>query len=113
MRRLSVTLIIARSMNRLSMREGCSSASHKPVAGIGVELQRDGAEMQVEIDQRGAFLALLGEDPGDGDRRGRRADAAAAAEKGDHLAEPAAVPPPPVFFSNSAVSCSRPGGLTR
>ena len=36
----------------------------QPVAGIGVELQRDRAEMQVEIESAVALLAVLGEQPG-------------------------------------------------
>ena len=59
-------------------------------AGVGVELQRDRAEMQIEVEQHGAFLVLLGQQPGAGDRRRGGADAAAAADKGDDLAEPAA-----------------------
>ena len=67
----------------------------QPAAGIGVELERDRAEMQVEIDERGALAALLGQQPGAGHRGGRRADAAAAAEKGDRPGRARRRPPPP------------------
>src|SRR6516225_429083 len=64
----------------------------QPAAGIGIELERDGAEVEIEIDERHSLLALLGKEPGAGDGGCRRADAAAAADKDDHLPQPAAGP---------------------
>ena len=60
----------------------------QPAARVEVELQRDGAEMQIEIDERDPLTPLCGHQPGAGDRRGRRADPAAAADEDDHLPQP-------------------------
>src|SRR5712691_5448345 len=43
--------------------------------------------MQIEIDERGVFLVLVGQQPGAGDRRCRGPDAAAAADKSNDLAK--------------------------
>src|SRR6516162_6860138 len=64
----------------------------QPAAGIGIELERDGAEVEIEIDERHSLAALLGKQPGAGNGCCRRADAAAAADKDDHLPQPAAGP---------------------
>src|SRR3546814_13855632 len=47
---------------------------------LQVERQRDGAELEIEIDQRRLVLALLGQDPSEIDREGAGADAAARAD---------------------------------
>ena len=64
----------------------------QPAAGIGIELERDGAEMEIEIDERHPLAALLGEQPGAGNGGCRRADAAAAADEDDHLPQSATGP---------------------
>src|SRR3546814_11208329 len=50
---------------------------------LQVERQRDGAELEIEIDQRRLVLALLGQDPSEIDREGAGADAAARADPSD------------------------------
>ena len=47
--------------------------------------------MQVEIDQRGALLTLLAEQPGTGNRGGGGPDSAPGSDKGHHFAKAAAV----------------------
>jgi len=64
----------------------------QPAAGIGIELERDGAEMEIEIDERHSLAALLGKEPGAGDGGCRRADAATAADEDDHLPQSATGP---------------------
>jgi hypothetical protein len=60
----------------------------KPTARVEIELQRDGAEMQVEIDQGNALVTLRSHQPRTGNRRCRSADTAAAADEDDYLAQP-------------------------
>ena len=57
------------------------------VAGLEVERQRDGAELQVEVDQRDPPPPLMGDQPGDAGGHGGRADAAPGAGDRDQLAE--------------------------
>ena len=97
------------------MREGCSSASHNPLPGSSVELQRDGAEMQVEIDAARS--------------RSCRSAAISQAQETAEVVVPtpprlpmnamtwpspsAVVPAAADVFSNTAASASRVDGLTR
>ena len=53
-------------------------------AGLEVERQRAGAEMDVEVEQRGRAARLLAQQPGERGRDGRGADAAADADDGGH-----------------------------
>src|SRR5205823_220870 len=57
-------------------------------ARVEVELQSDGPEMQVEIDERDPLTLLGGHQPGAGNGRGRRADPAPAADEHDYLPQP-------------------------
>ena len=79
-------------MKRLSMRDGCSSASHNPLPGSVSSLSAIVPEMEVEIDERHSLAALLGEQPGAGNSGCRRTDAASAADKDNQLPQPAAGP---------------------
>jgi hypothetical protein len=61
----------------------------QPGAGVGVELERDRAEVKVEIDERHPLAAFLGQEPGTrhGGRRGP--DPATAADEHNDLAQAA------------------------
>ena len=72
------------------MREGCSNASHKPLPGSMSSFSATVPKCRSRSSSTVGRLVLLGEEPGAGDRRGRRPDAAAAADKDDNLSEPGA-----------------------
>ena len=55
--------------------------------GVGIELQGNGAEMQIEIEQRRGLVALFRQNPRAGNRGHRRTDTTAAADERDDLAE--------------------------
>ena len=78
--RLSFARIMARSMNSPSMRLGIVDRVGQAAARLEVERQRAGAEVHVEIEQRGRQLVLGAEQPRERSRQRRGADAAARAD---------------------------------
>ena len=69
------------------MRAGLFQRIAQAAARLDVERERRRAEMQVEIDQRRALLAIVREQEGRVDGHRRRADTAARAHEGDDAAE--------------------------
>ena len=82
--RRSLARTIARSMNRPSMRALDFDRVGEAAAGLEVERQRAGAEVDVEVEQSGRTMRFVAEHPGHRGRDGRRANAATDADDGGH-----------------------------
>ena len=85
--RCSPRLSSRRSSSTSSRRSGALSASHDALAGFVVEVQAHRAEGQVQVDDGGVDVQLLGDAPADIVRQGRRARAAAGADHRHHAAD--------------------------